>query len=101
MQTEADYYALFEAYQRGELAPGARADLEARLSADPRLGQRYAEFEELTSTLRAYGERRRTRQMLGGLHTAMLAADAEPAMEEKQTGGFSYSVNPRLSISRT
>jgi S1-C subfamily serine protease len=100
MQTEADYYALFEAYQRGELAPGARADLEARLSADPRLGQRYAEFEELTSTLRAYGERRRTRQMLGGLHTAMLAADAEP-LAEKQAHGLSYSVNPRLSISRT
>jgi serine protease Do len=101
MQTEADYYALFEAYQRGELAPGARADLEARLSADPRLSQRYAEFEELTSTLRAYGERRRTRQMLGGLHTAMLAAEAAPAMEEKQADGLSYSVNPRLSISRT
>jgi anti-sigma factor RsiW len=65
MQTEADYYALFEAYQRGELAAGARADLEARLSTDPRLHQRYAEFEELTGTLRAYGERRRTRQMLG------------------------------------
>ena len=101
MQTEADYYALFEAYQRGELAAGARADLEARLSADPRLHQRYAEFEELTGTLRAYGERRRTRQMLGGLHTAMLAAEEAPAMEEKQSGGLSYSVNPRLSISRT
>ena len=41
---EADYYALFEAYQRGELAAGARADLEARLSADPRLHQRHAEI---------------------------------------------------------
>lgn len=101
MQTEADYYALFEAYQRGELAAGARADLEARLSADPRLQQRYAEFEELTNTLRAYGERRRTRQLLGGLHTAMLAAEAAPVTEEKQAGGLSYSVNPRLSISRT
>jgi S1-C subfamily serine protease len=101
MQTEADYYALFEAYQRGELAAGARADLEARLSADPRLGQRYAEFEELTGTLHAYAERRRTRQMLGGLHTAMLAADEAPAMAEKQADGLSYSVNPRLSISRT
>jgi S1-C subfamily serine protease len=101
MQTEADYYALFEAYQRGELAAGARADLEARLSADPRLGQRYAEFEELTGTLRAYAERRRTRQLLGGLHTAMLAAEEAPAAEEKQVGGLSVSVNPRLSISRT
>ena len=101
MQTEADYYALFEAYQRGELAAGARADLEARLSADPRLHQRYAEFEELTSTLRSYGERRRTRQMLGGLHAAMLAAEEAPAAEEKQAGGLSYAVNPRLSISNT
>jgi S1-C subfamily serine protease len=101
MQTEADYYALFEAYQRGELAAGARADLEARLSADPRLGQRYAEFEELTGTLHAYAERRRTRQMLGGLHTAMLAAEAEPVMEYKSVGDLSVSVNPRLSISRT
>jgi serine protease Do len=101
MQTEADYYALFEAYQRGELAAGARADLEARLSADPRLGQRYAEFEELTGTLRAYAERRRTRQLLGGLHTAMLAAEEAPAAEEKQVSGLSVSVNPRLSISRT
>jgi serine protease Do len=101
MQTEADYYALFEAYQRGELAAGARADLEARLGADQRLHQRYAEFEELTSTLRTYGERRRTRQLLGGLHEAMLAAEAAPLPEEKQAEGLSYSVNPRLSISRT
>jgi serine protease Do len=101
MQTEADYYALFEAYQRGELAAGARADLEARLSADPRLSQRYTEFQELTSTLRAYSERRRTRQLLGGLHAAMLAAEETPAVEEKQAGGLSYSVNPRLRISRT
>ncbi|MEJ7661588.1 MAG: hypothetical protein WKG07_19360 [Hymenobacter sp.] len=27
MMTEADYYALFEAYARGELAAPARADL--------------------------------------------------------------------------
>jgi serine protease Do len=101
MQTEADYYALFEAYQRGELAAEARASLEARLSADPRLQQRYAEFEELTSTLRAYGERRRTRQLLGGLHTAMLAAEKTPAVEEKQVGNLSYAVNPRLNISST
>ncbi|MGI4735147.1 MAG: trypsin-like peptidase domain-containing protein [Janthinobacterium lividum] len=101
MQTEADYYALFEAYQRGELAAGARAELETRLGADPRLRQRYTEFEELTTTLRTYAERRRTRQTISGLHTAMLAAEATPTVEEKQLGGLSYSVNPRLSISRT
>jgi serine protease Do len=101
MQTESDYYALFEAYQRGELADGARADLEARLGADSRLRQRYTEFEELTTTLRTYAERRRTRQLISGLHTAMLAAEAAPEVEEKQLGGMSYAVNPRLSISRT
>jgi serine protease Do len=101
MQTEADYYALFEAYQRGELADGARADLEARLGADSRLRQRYTEFEELTTTLRTYAERRHTRQLISGLHTAMLAAEAAPEVEEKQLGGMSYAVNPRLSISRT
>ncbi|MVN76345.1 trypsin-like serine protease [Hymenobacter sp. HMF4947] len=101
MQTEADYYALFEAYQRGELAAGARANLEARLGAEPRLQQLYAEFGELTGTLAAYGERRRTRQTIADLHTAMLAAEATPVFEEKQAGGLSYSVNPRLSLSRT
>lgn len=101
MQTEADYYALFEAYQRGELAAGARAELETRLGADPRLRQRYTEFEELTTTLRTYAERRRTRQTISALHTAMLAAEATPEVEVKQAGGLSYAVNPRLSISRT
>lgn len=100
MQTEADYYALFEAYQRGELAAGARAELETRLGADPRLRQRYTEFEELTATLRTYAARRRTRQTISGLHTAMLAAEAAPEVEVR-AGGLSYSVNPRLSISRT
>ncbi|MGI4822220.1 MAG: S1C family serine protease [Janthinobacterium lividum] len=101
MQTEADYYALFEAYQRGELAPGARADLEARLSADVRLHQRYAEFEELTNTLRSYGERRRTRQTISALHTAMLAAEQAPTPPEEASTGLTHSVHPMLRISRT
>ena len=101
MQTEADYYALFEAYQRGELAADARASLEARLSAEPRLRQSYTEFEELTNTLAAYAERRRTRHVLAELHTTMLAAEADPEAEVKQSGNLSYSVNPRLGISRT
>jgi serine protease Do len=101
MQTEADYYALFEAYQRGELAAGARASLEARLGAEPRLGQLYAEYLDLTGTLSAYGERRRTRQTISHLHEAMLTAEATPAFEEKQAGGLTYAVNPRLSLSRT
>jgi serine protease Do len=101
MQTEADYYALFEAYQRGELAPGARADLEARLGADVRLHQRYAEFEELTNTLRGYGERRRTRQTISELHTAMLAAEEAPTPSQEASTGLTHTVNPRLRISRT
>ena len=101
MQTEADYYALFEAYQRGELAAGARASLEARLGAEPRLGQLYAEFTELTGTLTAYGERRRNRQIISSLHEDMLAAEIAPAFAEKQAGGLSYAVNSRLSLSHT
>jgi serine protease Do len=80
MQTEADYYALFEAYQRGELAAGARANLEARLSAEPRLQQLYSEFLDLTGTLHAYGE-------------------ATPVVETAP--GLTHSVNPMLRISRT
>ena len=48
MMTEADYYALFEAYSHGELAGPARTSLEARLSADPDFALRYADFTELT-----------------------------------------------------
>ena len=99
MQTEADYYALFEAYQRGELAAGARASLEARLGAEPRLHQLYTEYLELMGTLAAYGERRRTRHTIAGLHEAMLAAEAEPVVETASP--FTHSVNPMLRISRT
>ncbi|QKG54011.1 S1C family serine protease [Hymenobacter sp. BRD67] len=99
MQTEADYYALFEAYQRGELAAGARASLEARLSAEPRLHQLYTEYVELTGTLLAYGERRRARHTISALHEAMLAAETTPATEVASP--LTYSVNPILRISRT
>ena len=97
MQTEADYYALFEAYQQGELAAGARASLEARLSAEPRLHQLYTEYLELTGTLHDYAQRRRTRRTIGALHTAMLAADATA----EEAPALKASVNPRLRISRT
>lgn len=99
MQTEADYYALFEAYQRGELAAGARASLEARLGAEPRLHQLYTEYLELMGTLAAYGERRRTRHTIAGLHEAMLAAEAAPVVETAPA--LTHSVNPMLRISRT
>ena len=99
MMTEADYYALFEAYARGELAGPGRATLEARLAADPDLALRYADFTELTGTLRAYGQRRRVRQQLRGVHATMLAAEAPEQMASP--AGLTHSVNPLLSISRT
>ncbi|WP_082115928.1 S1 family peptidase [Hymenobacter terrenus] len=104
MMTEADYYALFEAYSHGELAGPARANLEARLAADPVLALRYADFTEMTGTLRAYGQRHQVRQRLRGIHAAMLAADAPEEISKPETtepAKLTYSVNPMLSISRT
>jgi S1-C subfamily serine protease len=105
MMTEADYYALFETYANGELAGPARANLEARLAADSALALRYADFTELTNTLRAYGQRQNVRQQLRGLHEAMLAADASaefvPKASAEQPAMLTYSVNPALPISRT
>ncbi|MBF9142759.1 S1 family peptidase [Hymenobacter properus] len=102
MMTEADYYALFEAYSHGELAGSARASLEARLAADPDFALRYADFNELTGTLRAYRQRQQTRAQLRGIHAAMLAAEApaEAPVAEK-TSPLTHSVNPMLRISRT
>jgi serine protease Do len=97
MQTEADYYALFEAFDRGELAPDARANLRARLAQEPALAQRYAEFRELTATLGAYASRRRTRQQLRDLHTAMLAAE-EPVVMVAETNPAPVAA-PMLRIS--
>lgn len=105
MMTEAEYYALFETYANGELAGPARANFEARLAADSALALRYADFTELTNTLRAYGQRQSVRQQLRGLHEAMLAADAAeefvPTVPAEQPGTLTYSVNPALPISRT
>jgi S1-C subfamily serine protease len=100
MMTEADYYALFEAYARGELAGPARANLEARLAADPALALRYADFTEMTGTLRAYGQRQQTRQQLRSIHAAMLAADAPEEVALPETK-LTHTVNPMLRISRT
>ena len=97
MMTEADYYALFEAYAAGELAGPARTSLEARLSADPDFALRYADFTELTGTLRTYRQRQQTREQLRGIHAAMLAAEA-PA---EVASPFTHTVNPMLRISRT
>ncbi len=57
MMTEADYYALFEAYAPASWPRPPAPICEARLAADPALALRYADFAELTGTLRAYGQR--------------------------------------------
>ena len=98
--TEADYYALFEAYADGELAGPARANLEAHLAADPALALRYADFAEMTGTLRSYGQHQQMRQQLQGIHAAMLMAEA-PAEITQPEMGLTHSVNPMLRISRT
>ena len=100
MMTEADYYALFEAYADGELAGPARANLEAHLAADPALALRYADFAEMTGTLRSYGQHQQMRQQLQGIHAAMLMAEA-PAEITQPEMGLTHSVNPMLRISRT
>ena len=100
MMTEADYYALFEAYADGELAGPARANLEARLAADPALALRYADFAELTGTLRTYGQHQQARQQLRGIHAAMLTAEAPEEIIRPATL-LTHTVNPILRISRT
>ncbi|WP_324673323.1 serine protease [Hymenobacter sp. GOD-10R] len=79
MMTEADYYALFDAYRNGELAGAERANLERRLAADPSFAQRYYDFEELTETLTNYGERLATRQKLRAIQAEI---DEEETMVE-------------------
>ena len=100
MMTEADYYALFEAYTDGELAGPARANLEALLAADPALALRYADFAEMTDTLRSYGQHQQMRQQLQGIHAAMLTAEAPEEITQPEMG-LTHSVNPTLRISRT
>ncbi|QNE41450.1 trypsin-like peptidase domain-containing protein [Hymenobacter sp. NBH84] len=84
MKTEADYYALFEAYRAGELAAPARQELERRLAADPSFAQQLTDFDLLNGTLRGYGERLRTRRKLQAFQATL---DAEATAEETyQTG---------------
>ncbi len=74
-----DHYAQFDAYDRGELPAAARAALAARLAADPALALAYAEFGELTATLRAAGQRRATRRTLKGLHAGLRSGTGHEA----------------------
>ncbi|UOQ73578.1 S1C family serine protease [Hymenobacter cellulosilyticus] len=97
MKTEADYYALFEAYQTGGLTAMERADLERRLAADPDFAQNFADFSQLTSTLHGYGERLATRRKLHAIQADM---DAEAAVrldgETLETGNL---LMPQVYIS--
>ncbi|SNC77265.1 serine protease, S1-C subfamily, contains C-terminal PDZ domain [Hymenobacter gelipurpurascens] len=104
MKTEADYYALFDAYRSGEMAASERAELEHRLAADPDLARRLADYESLTNTLTAYGQRLATRRKLRAIQADMNAERAvRLSPEDSPAGIFSTDEVPRpmLRISRT
>ncbi|GAB2795652.1 S1-C subfamily serine protease [Hymenobacter luteus] len=110
MKTEADYYALFDAYRAGTLPDEERAALERRLAADPVLEQRLQEFETLTGTLTAYGRRLALRRKLHAIHADMEAEQAvrltplaKVAEEDERHERFASGQAPRpmLRISRT
>ncbi|RPD46211.1 serine protease [Hymenobacter sediminis] len=110
MKTEADYYALFDAYRAGTLPDDERTTLERRLAADPELAQRLQEFEELTGTLTAYGRRLALRRKLHAIHADMDAEQAvrltplaKIAEEDERHERFASGQAPRpmLRISRT
>ncbi|PJJ48563.1 S1C family serine protease [Hymenobacter chitinivorans] len=97
MKTEADYYALFEAYQTGGLSAGERTDLERRLAADPNFAQNFADFTQLTSTLHGYGERLATRRKLHAIQADM---DAEAAVRlDGETVETGNPLMPQVYIS--
>ena len=99
MMTEADYYALFDAYRQGELDNPARQNLERRLAADPALAQRFADFEDLTTTLHGYGQRLSTRRKLRAIQAEL---DAKQAVKlEGEVLETSHPTMPTLHISRT
>ncbi|GGG44909.1 trypsin-like peptidase domain-containing protein [Hymenobacter glacieicola] len=110
MKTEADYYALFDAYRAGTLPDEERVALERRLSADSELARRLQEFEELTGTLTAYGRRLALRRKLHAIHADMDAEQAvrltplaKVAEEDERHEQFATGQAPRplLRISRT
>ncbi|MBX0292621.1 serine protease [Hymenobacter sp. HSC-4F20] len=110
MKTEADYFALFDAYRAGTLPADERAGLELRLAADADLARRLQEFEELTGTLTAYGRRLALRRKLHAIHADMEAEQAvrltplaKVAEEDERHERFATGQAPRplLRISRT
>lgn len=94
MKTEADYYALFEAYQRGELPEPARTELAARLAADPVFARHYADFNTLAGSLHAYGQRQALRTKLTSIQAEV---DAEALQDTTLDTGV--PTMPTLHIS--
>ncbi|WP_460576170.1 trypsin-like peptidase domain-containing protein [Hymenobacter coalescens] len=94
MMTEADYYAFFDDYLHERLEPAVRQNLERRLAADPVLAERLAEYQRLTGTLHAYGQRLRVSEQLRALQ-------AEIDAEQETTVETGRPDMPVLRISRT
>lgn len=92
--TEADYYAFFDDYLQDRLDAPVRQNLERRLAADPVLAERLADYQRLTGTLTAYGQRLRVSDKLRALQ-AEIDAEQEEALE---TGRPEM---PVMRISRT
>ena len=94
MMTEADYYAFFDDYLHNRLEEPVRQNLERRLAADPVLAQRLADYQRLTGTLHAYGQRLQ-------LSDKLRAIQAEIDAEEAETLETGRPDMPVMHISRT
>ncbi|GAB3827544.1 trypsin-like peptidase domain-containing protein [Hymenobacter jeollabukensis] len=94
MMTEADYYAFFDDYLQDRLDAPVRQNLERRLAADPVLAERLADYQRLTGTLNAYGQRLRVSDKLRAIQ-AEIDAEQEEALETGRPG------MPVMRISRT
>ncbi|MCC3155898.1 serine protease [Hymenobacter sp. 15J16-1T3B] len=94
MMTEADYYAFFDDYLQDRLEAPVRQNLERRLAADPVLAERFADYQRLTGTLHAYGQRLRVSDKLR-------AIQAEIDAEQETTVETGRANMPVMRISRT
>ncbi|RTQ53757.1 serine protease [Hymenobacter gummosus] len=94
MMTEADYYAFFDDYLNNRLEEPVRQNLERRLAADPVLAERLADYQRLTGTLTAYGQRLR-------LSDKLRAIQAEIDAEEEEVVETGRPEMPVMRISRT
>lgn len=94
MMTEADYYAFFDDYLHDRLEAPVRQNLERRLAADPVLAERLADYQRLTGTLTAYGQRLR-------LSDKLRAMQAEIDAEQEEVRATDQPQMPVMHISRT